>query len=236
MDTKFANELGWLFQGVCKHKGANTCFFIKNLYVPKGCTYTYGRIVCNYQPQKDEPHRAHLTMGGDCIDYIWAKSTPTANPPKLHFNSTISTPGTSFYGIDLDNFYLTPKWSAKNTCAYGWTSSHKKLLTNTILATLSMPTDGYMSKFKRTYRGYLRLASLQINSSKNALLSEATINVSTHLVCGNTCDATSLFALSWTTLASRWPVWPIWSILSHPLKNTTPLQSTGQVPSSAEAN
>jgi hypothetical protein len=144
-------------------------------------------------------------MGGDCIDYIWDKSTPTANltTAKLHFNSTISTPGTSFYGIDLVIFYLTPQWSATNTCAYGWTSSHKKLLTNTISATLLMPTDGYISKFKRTYRVYPRLASLQINSSKNALPSEATFNLSTHLVCGNTCDATSLFALSWTTLASR---------------------------------
>jgi hypothetical protein len=25
----FANELGWLFQGIHKHKGTNTCFFIK---------------------------------------------------------------------------------------------------------------------------------------------------------------------------------------------------------------
>jgi hypothetical protein len=25
----FANELGRLFQGICKHKGTDTCFFIK---------------------------------------------------------------------------------------------------------------------------------------------------------------------------------------------------------------
>jgi hypothetical protein len=45
-------------------------------------------------------------MGGDCIDYPWDKSTPTANltTAKLIFNSTISTHGTSFYGIDLANF------------------------------------------------------------------------------------------------------------------------------------
>jgi hypothetical protein len=47
-------------------------------------------------------------MGGDCIEYIWDKSTLIADltNAKLHFNSTISTPGTSFYGIDLANFYL----------------------------------------------------------------------------------------------------------------------------------
>ncbi len=47
-------------------------------------------------------------MGGDCIDYSCDKSMPTANltTAKLLFNSTISTPGASFYGIDLTNFNL----------------------------------------------------------------------------------------------------------------------------------
>jgi hypothetical protein len=47
-------------------------------------------------------------MGGNHIDYPWNKSTPTANltTAKLLFNSTISTPCASFYGIDLANFYL----------------------------------------------------------------------------------------------------------------------------------
>ncbi len=53
----FTHELGQLFQGICKHKGTDTCFFIKKSDVPKGCMYTYGRILCNYHPQKDEPHR-----------------------------------------------------------------------------------------------------------------------------------------------------------------------------------
>jgi hypothetical protein len=65
----FANELGQLFQGICKQKGTDTFFFIKKLDVPKGRTYTYGCIVCNYHPQKDKPHRTWLTVGGDCIDY-----------------------------------------------------------------------------------------------------------------------------------------------------------------------
>ncbi len=47
-------------------------------------------------------------MGGYCIDYPWNKSSPTTNlnTATLLFNSTISTPSTSFYGIDLANFYL----------------------------------------------------------------------------------------------------------------------------------
>jgi hypothetical protein len=102
-----------------QHKGTGTCFFIKNLDIPKGRTYTYGRIVCNYCPQKDKPHRTLLTVSGNCIDYPWNKSTPTAilTTAKLVFNSTISTSGASFYGIDLANFYLnTPIERYKYTC------------------------------------------------------------------------------------------------------------------------
>jgi hypothetical protein len=58
--------------------------------------------------QKDKPHRTWLTMGGNCIDYPWNKSMPTANltTVKLLFNSTISTPSATIYSIDLANFYL----------------------------------------------------------------------------------------------------------------------------------
>ena len=172
------------------------------------------------------------------LTIFWTRAHQPPISPPLNSISTQLFLLLSHYSmaLTLPTSFWTPQWSATNTFAYGWTSSHKTLLTNIISTTLSMPSDGYTSKFKRTCTVYPRLASLQINSSKKILPSEATFNLSTHLVCGNTCDATSLFALSWTTLASRWPVWPIWSILSHPLKNTTPLQSTGQVPSSAEAN
>ena len=49
-----------------------------------------------------------MTVGGDCIDFPDNKSTPTANllTTKLLFNSTISTPGVTFHGINLANFYL----------------------------------------------------------------------------------------------------------------------------------
>ncbi len=79
-----------------------------HLDVPKGHTYMYGLIVCNYHPQKDKPHRTWLTMGGNCIDYPWNKSTSTANltTAKLLFNSTIYTSSTLFYSINLANFYL----------------------------------------------------------------------------------------------------------------------------------
>jgi len=104
----FANKLGRLFQGIRDIKGTNTCFFIPKHKVPKHKRATYGRICCNYRPQKDEPHRTQLTVGGDRIDYAGNKSTPTADlvTAKLLINSTISTPKAIFYSIDLANFYL----------------------------------------------------------------------------------------------------------------------------------
>ena len=58
-----------------------------------------------------------MTVGGDRIDFPSNKSTPTADllTAKLLFDSTISTPGATFHGIDLANFYLntpmpTPKY------------------------------------------------------------------------------------------------------------------------------
>jgi hypothetical protein len=68
----------------------------------------YGRILCNFCPQKKDQNRTRLAVGGNRIDYPGNKSTPTANltTTKLLINLTISTPGAIFLGIDLANFYL----------------------------------------------------------------------------------------------------------------------------------
>ncbi len=103
-----ANELGRLFQGIRDIPGTDTCFFIRKSQVPKHKRDTYGRIVCNVRPQKKEIYRTRLTVGGNLIDFPGNKSTPTADllTAKLLINSTISTPGAVFLGIDLANFYL----------------------------------------------------------------------------------------------------------------------------------
>ena len=107
-ERSFSNEIGRLFQGIRNLKGTNTCFFISKSQVPSDKRPTYGRIVCNFRPQKEEQHRTRLTVGGDQIDYPGNKSTPTADltTVKLLLNSTISTPGAVFLGMDLANFYL----------------------------------------------------------------------------------------------------------------------------------
>jgi hypothetical protein len=107
-ETSFANKIGCLLQGIQDLKGTNTCFFIQKLQVPTNKQPTYGRIVCNFCPQKKEQNCTRLTVDGDHNDYPGNKSTPTADlmTAKLLINSTISTPGAIFLGVDLANFYL----------------------------------------------------------------------------------------------------------------------------------
>jgi hypothetical protein len=63
-----ANEFGRLAQGVGgRIKGTNTIFFIHKHEVPeeRRRDVTYGRFVCDFRPQKSEPNRTRLTVGGN---------------------------------------------------------------------------------------------------------------------------------------------------------------------------
>ena len=87
---------------------AGSIKFIERSPVPAGRKVTYGRLVCDHRPQKEEKNRTRLTVGGDRLDYPHDASCPTAGLTtcKLLFNSTISTPGATFIGMDVKNFYL----------------------------------------------------------------------------------------------------------------------------------
>ena len=65
-------------------------------------------MVCDYRPQKDEPNRLRLTVGGNMVHYPFDVSTPTAalETVKLLWNSVVSTPGARFVTMDVRNFYL----------------------------------------------------------------------------------------------------------------------------------
>ena len=69
---------------------------------------TYGRICVNYCPEKSDPYRILLTLGGKLINFPGDCGTPTANmlTVKLLLYSTISTKGAKFMTIDISNFYL----------------------------------------------------------------------------------------------------------------------------------
>ena len=107
----YAKELGRLAQGLDGVvKGTNTLDFIRKEEVPQDRfrDVTYGQIVCNYRPEKEDPNRARLVVGGDRINYPGKVGTPTCNmlTVKLLLNSIVSTPLAKFFTVDIKNFYL----------------------------------------------------------------------------------------------------------------------------------
>jgi hypothetical protein len=106
-----AKEVGRLAQGLDGVvKGTDTFFFKAYEEIPKERRkdVTYARICCNFRPEKEDPHRVRITVGGDRINYPHDVGTPTADMllVKLLFNSVISTKGAKFMSLDISNFYL----------------------------------------------------------------------------------------------------------------------------------
>ena len=111
--TAFGKELGSLAQGDNKTgtKGTNTIVFLDHQGVrniPKDRTITYARVVVDYRPQKADPNRVRITVGGNLIDYPGELTTNTADlvTSKILWNSVLSTPDAKYMTVDIKNFYL----------------------------------------------------------------------------------------------------------------------------------
>ena len=65
-------------------------------------------MVADFRPQKPDPHRICITIGGSKIAVEYDVSTPTADlsTAKILINSTLSTPNAKSAGFDLMNMYL----------------------------------------------------------------------------------------------------------------------------------
>ena len=65
-------------------------------------------VVCEARPEKDDPNRTRITIGGSRICYPGDVGTNTASLKlvKLLLNSVLSRKGACFSSIDLKNFYL----------------------------------------------------------------------------------------------------------------------------------
>ena len=115
-EQSYGNELGRLekcMEG--RVNGTNTILFIAKEYLPADIwkDVRYGCIVVSYCPEKSDPNRFRLTVGGNCVNYPGDCGTPTADmlTEKLLINSVISTKGAKFMSIDIKNFYLNTPMS-----------------------------------------------------------------------------------------------------------------------------
>jgi len=91
-------------------KGTNTFFYLSHAdisIIPRDRTETYARIVIDHQPQKEDPNRVRIAVGGNLIDYPFELTTHTANmvSSNILWNSVISTKDAHFAGADIKNMY-----------------------------------------------------------------------------------------------------------------------------------
>jgi hypothetical protein len=107
-ERAFANELGRLAQAIRDVIGTNTIEFIFASEIPRDRTVTYGRLVCDIQPQKTEQHHVSLTVGGDRIDYPGETSTKNTDltTSKCLWNSVVSTDAAIYICADVKKIYL----------------------------------------------------------------------------------------------------------------------------------
>jgi hypothetical protein len=100
-----ANEFGRLMTGLKRGiHGTRTMHFIYKHQVPKGRKVTYARFCCNYRPQKDEPNRCRITVGGDRLDYpgkVATSKTADMTTIKCLLNSALSRTKARFMTGDV---------------------------------------------------------------------------------------------------------------------------------------
>ncbi len=128
-DTSYANKLGRLCQGIGsgaaptgqRVAGTNTFYIIdyKGILSHKHKEICHTMVLCEVRPEKDDPDRTRITIGGNRICYPGNLGTNTASLElvKLLFNSVLSRKGARFSTIDLKNFYLdTPMPDPEYVC------------------------------------------------------------------------------------------------------------------------
>jgi hypothetical protein len=103
-----SNELSRICQGIRDVDGTNTAFFIDLQNIPKDPKITYGKLVCDFKPNKTEQHRVRLTVGGDRLEYSGDTATSTADITTFNFliNSTLSTKEAKLMMMDISHYYL----------------------------------------------------------------------------------------------------------------------------------
>ena len=89
-------------------KGTNTLFTIHRRNVPTNKTAAHICMVADFQPQKTDPHRIRITVGGSkiSVDYDIGTLTADLSTAKSLTNSTLSTRGARWAGFDPMNTYL----------------------------------------------------------------------------------------------------------------------------------
>ncbi len=175
-DTSYANELGWLCQGIGTGPspntkwvaGTNTFFLINYHDIPchKGKEICHTMVVYKLCLENSDPDCTCMAIGGNCICFRGNVGTNTASLElvNLLLNSVLSCPGAGFSSIDLnlDTPMPDPESSALKSLTF-WRNS---LRSTTFKVTIV--TGGSTSRFAKADMAFPRLAFLPTISSNPA--------------------------------------------------------------------
>jgi hypothetical protein len=108
LDPRFWRQIRTPVSGLSRHSRNQQFFFTTLKNIPEDRKVTYGKIVCDYKPHKQEKERIRLTVGGDRLDYSGnvATSTDDITTFKILINSTLSTEDATMMMMDIKNYYL----------------------------------------------------------------------------------------------------------------------------------
>jgi hypothetical protein len=109
--TALGKDFGGMAQEDLKtgQKGTNSVFVMMHnkidIAMAAGHKWTYVRIVVDHRPQKGDPNRIRIAVGGNLITYKGSTSTHTANltTSKLLWNSVLSMEGAKYMCLDIKN-------------------------------------------------------------------------------------------------------------------------------------
>ena len=144
-----------------KAKGTNTIYFIDKSDIPaeRWKDVTYGHVIVAYCPEKSDPYRTRLTVGGNLISYPGDCGTLTVDllTVKLLLNSIISTLGAKFMTIDINDFYLNTPMARYEYMRLKLCDIPEDVTNHYNLAT-KVKNDGYV--YIEIMRGMYRLRKL----------------------------------------------------------------------------
>ncbi len=123
---------------------------------------TYGKFVCEYNPNKAEKERTRFTIGGGKKNYPGNCATPTGDLTlfKIMLNSVILTPGALFMSLDIKNFYLNMPMLRYEYIRIKINDVPEEIIKQYNLRE-KVDNNGYVtSRYKRACMAYRRLASL----------------------------------------------------------------------------
>eukprot|EP00804_Cyclotella_cryptica_P015782 CCRYP_013415-RA/>CCRYP_013415-RA protein AED:0.54 eAED:0.33 QI:0/0/0/0.5/0/0.5/2/0/358 len=188
-------ELGRLAQGFDGDAGTDTIHFmsIEDIKkIPKDRTVTYARIVVDYRPQKTDPNRVRITVGGNLLkgDYPGELTTRTADltTSKILWNSTLSTEGARYMTADVKNFYLCTPMER-----YQYMKMKASLIPDEFIQAYNLQEKIYKGfvwlEIRRTMYGLPEAVFSATNSSASVLPPKATLSSHIPQDFGNTSAA-----------------------------------------------